>query len=84
VGDTLELDRPTAAVDDHAPPVDPRTLGDPLGEPAVPLEVRRRHLARADEVVEHAPGHTSGQPTRRVPRLVGADVPLPLAAEAAT
>ena len=63
------------------PPVDPRALRHPLGEPRVPLEVEIRDFARAREVVEHAAGHARRDPARSVPRLV--EMPLPLTAEAA-
>src|SRR4051794_7880646 len=48
VVDAAEFDR--AAL--HARAVDPRPLGDPLNEPAIPFEVRVGHLARAHEVVD--------------------------------
>src|SRR5204863_398127 len=48
VVDAVELQR--AAAD--ARTVDPRAVGRPLGEPRVPLEVGRRHLARMDEIVD--------------------------------
>src|SRR5581483_3542363 len=78
--DALEADD---ARPGHAAPVDPAALRHPLREQAVALVIRARDDARAYEVVEHAAGHPGRQPVRRVPRLVGPDVPLPLATQAA-
>src|SRR4051794_3633591 len=79
VVDTVELQRAAAA---SLRAIDPRPLGRPLGEPRLPLEIRRRNLAGAREVVDDAAGHTRGQPPGRVPRLV--HVPAPLVAEPAS
>src|SRR4051812_5000840 len=83
VVDAGELDPRPPAVYAEAAPVDPGALRHPLREPALPLEADVGHLAGTHDVVEDAARHARRQPARRVPRLVGADVPAPLLAEAA-